>query len=91
MIIAYNNSFKDYNIEYGHFSLDEEIHQSFKKKLTQYGVSMEDMYYADVPIVRKKEINGLTEGTIRHTIVKEATVIGTLRASGYTKGELLLH
>ncbi len=65
MIIAYNNSFKDYNIEYGHFSLDEEIHQSFKKKLTQYGVSIEDMYYADLPIVRKKEINGSTEGTIR--------------------------
>ena len=29
--------------------------------------------------------------TIRHTIVREATVIGTLRASGYTKGELLRH
>lgn len=29
--------------------------------------------------------------TIRHTIVKEASVIGTLRASGYTKGELLRH
>lgn len=27
--------------------------------------------------------------TINHTITKEATVIGTLRASGYTKGELL--
>lgn len=29
--------------------------------------------------------------TINHTIVKEATTIGTLRASGYTKGELLRH
>lgn len=29
--------------------------------------------------------------TIRHTIVKEAAVIGTLRASGYTKGELVRH
>ena len=29
--------------------------------------------------------------TIRHTIVREANVIGTLRASGYTKGELLRH
>lgn len=29
--------------------------------------------------------------TISHTITKEATVIGTLRASGYTKGELLGH
>lgn len=29
--------------------------------------------------------------TINHTIVKEAAVIGTLRASGYTKGELLRH
>ena len=29
--------------------------------------------------------------TIRHTIVREACVIGTLRASGYTKGELLRH
>ena len=29
--------------------------------------------------------------TIRHTIVREAAVIGTLRASGYTKGELLRH
>ncbi|MCH5266322.1 MAG: ABC transporter permease [Lachnospiraceae bacterium] len=29
--------------------------------------------------------------TIRHTIVREAAVIGTLRASGYTRGELLRH
>lgn len=29
--------------------------------------------------------------TIRHTIVREAAVIGTLRASGYTKGELFRH
>ncbi|MGX8680532.1 MAG: FtsX-like permease family protein, partial [bacterium] len=29
--------------------------------------------------------------TISNTIVKEATIIGTLRASGYTKGELLRH
>lgn len=29
--------------------------------------------------------------TIKHTITKEAAVIGTLRASGYTKGELLRH
>ncbi|MEE3468110.1 MAG: ABC transporter permease, partial [Eubacterium sp.] len=29
--------------------------------------------------------------TIRHTIVREASVIGTLRASGYTKGEILRH
>ncbi len=29
--------------------------------------------------------------TINHTIVKEAAVIGTLRASGYTKGELFRH
>ena len=29
--------------------------------------------------------------TISNTITKEATVIGTLRASGYTKGELIVH
>ena len=29
--------------------------------------------------------------TIGHTVEKEATVIGTLRASGYTKGELFRH
>ena len=29
--------------------------------------------------------------TISHTVTKEATVIGTLRASGYTKGELFRH
>lgn len=29
--------------------------------------------------------------TISHTITKESTVIGTLRASGYTKGELFCH
>ncbi len=29
--------------------------------------------------------------TIRHTIVREANVIGTLRASGYSRGELLRH
>ena len=29
--------------------------------------------------------------TINHTVVKEAAVIGTLRASGYTKGEILRH
>lgn len=29
--------------------------------------------------------------TINHTIAKEAAVIGTLRASGYTKGEMLRH
>lgn len=29
--------------------------------------------------------------TIRHTITREANVIGTLRASGYTRGELLRH
>ena len=29
--------------------------------------------------------------TIRNTITKEASVIGTLRASGYTRGELLRH
>lgn len=29
--------------------------------------------------------------TIKHTIAKEAAVIGTLRASGYTKGEILRH
>ncbi|MDD3221287.1 MAG: ABC transporter permease [Clostridia bacterium] len=29
--------------------------------------------------------------TINHTIVKESAVIGTLRASGYTKGEMLKH
>lgn len=29
--------------------------------------------------------------TINHTITKEASTIGTLRASGYTKTELLLH
>lgn len=29
--------------------------------------------------------------TINHTVVKEAAVIGTLRASGYTRGELLRH
>lgn len=29
--------------------------------------------------------------TIKHTITKEAAVIGTLRASGYTKMELLVH
>ena len=29
--------------------------------------------------------------TIKHTIVKESAVIGTLRASGYTKGEIFRH
>ncbi|MBO4396279.1 MAG: ABC transporter permease [Eubacterium sp.] len=29
--------------------------------------------------------------TIRHTIVREASVIGTLRASGYTRGEITRH
>lgn len=29
--------------------------------------------------------------TINHTIAKEAAVIGTLRASGYTKGEMVRH
>ena len=29
--------------------------------------------------------------TISNTITKEASVIGTLRASGYTKGELIVH
>lgn len=29
--------------------------------------------------------------TINHTVAKEATVIGTLRASGYTKGEIFRH
>lgn len=29
--------------------------------------------------------------TIRHTVVKEAAVIGTLRASGYTKAEIFWH
>lgn len=29
--------------------------------------------------------------TIKHTIVREATVIGTLRASGYTRGEIFRH
>lgn len=29
--------------------------------------------------------------TIRHTVVKEASVIGTLRASGYTKAEIFWH
>ena len=29
--------------------------------------------------------------TISNTITKESTVIGTLRASGYTKGELIVH
>ena len=29
--------------------------------------------------------------TIRHTITRESAVIGTLRASGYTKGELMRH
>ena len=29
--------------------------------------------------------------TIKHTITKESTVIGTLRASGYTKGEVMRH
>lgn len=29
--------------------------------------------------------------TISHTITKESTVIGTLRASGYTRGELFCH
>ncbi len=29
--------------------------------------------------------------TIRHTIVRESAVIGTLRASGYTRGEMLRH
>lgn len=29
--------------------------------------------------------------TIQHTISKEAAVIGTLRASGYTKGEIMRH
>lgn len=29
--------------------------------------------------------------TINHTIAKEATVIGTLRASGYTRGEMIRH
>lgn len=29
--------------------------------------------------------------TINHTIAKEATVIGTLRASGYTRGEMVRH
>ncbi len=29
--------------------------------------------------------------TIRHTITRESAVIGTLRASGYTKGEILRH
>lgn len=29
--------------------------------------------------------------TINHTVVREANVIGTLRASGYTKGEIFVH
>lgn len=29
--------------------------------------------------------------TINHTVAKESTVIGTLRASGYTKGEIFRH
>lgn len=29
--------------------------------------------------------------TMNHTVAKEATVIGTLRASGYTKGEIFRH
>ena len=29
--------------------------------------------------------------TINHTVAREATVIGTLRASGYTKGEIFRH
>lgn len=29
--------------------------------------------------------------TIKHTIIRESSVIGTLRASGYTRGEVLRH
>ena len=47
MLQSYNESFEKYNIEDGHFRLENEMNKAQRKSIEEYGIKLYDNYYVE--------------------------------------------
>ena len=47
MIAAYNNSFEDYSVEWGHFAVKKKMNKAQWKQVQNLGVDLYELYYAE--------------------------------------------
>ena len=49
MLIAYNESFEKYNVEYGNFRVEKKLNKAQKKYISKVGISLYDNVYVEEP------------------------------------------
>ena len=49
MLIAYNESFEKYNVEYGNFRVEKKLNKAQKKYISKVGISLYDNFYVEEP------------------------------------------
>lgn len=59
--IEYDNSFENYNVEWGHFVLKNEMSEKLKKKIEKEGINLYEVFYKDYDVLK----NGEPGGTLR--------------------------
>ena len=50
MIASYQDSFRRYNIEDGHFRVTKALNRAQKKRISQEGITLWELFYADTPL-----------------------------------------
>ena len=50
MLIAYNESFEKYNVEYGNFRVEKKLNKAQLKYISQVGISLYDNFYVEEPL-----------------------------------------
>lgn len=49
MLIAYNEGFEKYNVEYGNFRVEKKLNKAQKKYISKVGISLYDNFYVEEP------------------------------------------
>lgn len=49
MLMAYNESFEKYNVEYGNFRVEKKLNKAQEKYISQVGISLYDNFYVEEP------------------------------------------
>lgn len=49
MLMAYNESFEKYNVEYGNFRVEKKLNKAQEKHISQVGISLYDNFYMEAP------------------------------------------
>lgn len=73
MIKAYNDSFDKYNIEDGHFRLNDSLSKENKKALEKEGVTIYDLNYIEEEVESTRQFVSLNQETksIKYVLWKE--------------------